>query len=61
MGEAVVDYLGPVRERYEALRADEPGLEATLRIGADKARAIATQTMRDVRSAMGVGPVGSAG
>ncbi len=61
VGEAVADYLGPVRERYEALRADEPGLEATLRVGADKARAIATQTMRDVRSAMGVGPVGSAG
>jgi len=59
VGEAVVAYLAPVRERYEALRADEPGLEATLRIGADKARAIATETMRDVRSAMGVGPVGS--
>jgi tryptophanyl-tRNA synthetase len=61
VGEAVAGYLAPVRERYDALRADEPGLEATLRIGADKARAIAAQTMRDVRNAMGVGPVGSAG
>jgi tryptophanyl-tRNA synthetase len=57
VGEAVVDYLAPVRERYEALRADEQGLEQTLRAGAEKARAIATQTMSDVRSAMGVGPV----
>jgi tryptophanyl-tRNA synthetase len=59
VGEAVVDYLAPVRERYGALRADETGLEATLRTGAEKARAIAEQTMRDVRTAMGVGPVGS--
>ena len=59
VGEAVVDYLAPVRERYGALRADEAGLEATLRTGAAKARAIAEQTMRDVRTVMGVGPVGS--
>ena len=58
VGEAVVDYLAPVRERYGALRADEAGLEATLRAGAEKARAIAEQTMREVRTAMGVGPVG---
>ena len=57
VGEAVVEYLAPVRERYGALRADERGLEATLRIGAEKARAIAAETMRDVRTAMGVGPV----
>ena len=57
VGEAVATYLAPVRERYEALRADEQGLEATLRLGAEKARAIAAQTMLDVRAAMGVGPV----
>jgi len=59
VGEAVVEYLAPVRERYDTLRADEPGLEDTLRAGAEKARAIAVQTMRDVRGAMGVGPVGT--
>lgn len=58
VGEAVVDYLTPVRERFEALRADERGLEETLRIGAEKAGAIAGATMRDVRRAMGVGPTG---
>jgi len=57
VGEAVVEYLAPVRERYEALRADEAGLEETLRVGAEKARVIAAQTMTDVRTAMGVGPV----
>jgi tryptophanyl-tRNA synthetase len=59
VGEAVVSYLAPVRERYDALRADEQGLEETLRVGAEKARAIAAQTMSDVRTAMGVGPVKS--
>jgi tryptophanyl-tRNA synthetase len=58
VGEAVVEYLAPVRERYGALRADERGLEETLRVGAEKAQAIAAQTMLDVRAAMGVGPVG---
>ena len=57
VAEAVVDYLAPVRERYTALRADEQGLEATLRSGAEKARAIAADTLNDVRAAMGVGPV----
>jgi tryptophanyl-tRNA synthetase len=53
----VVAYLAPVRERYEALRADEPGLEQILAQGAEKARAIASETLTDVRHAMGVGPV----
>jgi tryptophanyl-tRNA synthetase len=57
VGEAVAAYLAPVRERYTALRADEQDLEETLRMGAEKARAIAAQTMLDVRAAMGVGPV----
>jgi tryptophanyl-tRNA synthetase len=56
VGEAVVELLAPVRERYGELRGDERGLEATLRAGAERARAIATDTMADVRQAMGVGP-----
>jgi tryptophanyl-tRNA synthetase len=57
VADAVVEYLTPVRERYEQLRADESGLEATLTSGAEKARAIASETLHDVRQAMGVGPV----
>jgi tryptophanyl-tRNA synthetase len=52
----VVDYLAPVRERYEALRADEAGLEEVLAGGAEKARAMASETLADVRERMGVGP-----
>ena len=57
VGAAVVDYLAPVRERYTALRDDEGELESILRLGAERAREIASDTMQDVRAAMGVGPV----
>ena len=56
VAEAVVDWLAPVRERYEALRGDPDELERVLAAGADKARAIASVTVADVREAMGVGP-----
>lgn len=54
--DAVVSMLAPVRDRYEHLRPDEDALEATLARGAEKARAIAAETLDDVRDAMGVGP-----
>jgi tryptophanyl-tRNA synthetase len=57
VADAVVEYLAPVRERYQELRGDETELERILEQGAEKARAIASQTMVDVRQAMGVGPV----
>jgi tryptophanyl-tRNA synthetase len=56
VAEAVIELLAPVREGYEEIRADEKTLEATLAAGAEKARAIAKETLRDVRMAMGVGP-----
>jgi tryptophanyl-tRNA synthetase len=55
-GEAVVDFLAPVRERYVELRADEGALEAVLEDGAGRARGLAEETMVEVRRAMGVGP-----
>jgi tryptophanyl-tRNA synthetase len=57
VGEGVAAYLAPVRERYEALRGDEQRLEQILAEGASKAHAIASDTLADVREAMGVGPV----
>jgi tryptophanyl-tRNA synthetase len=56
VAEAVVDLLTPVRERYAELRPDEAALEATLAIGAEKARAIAAPTVAEVRERMGFGP-----
>jgi tryptophanyl-tRNA synthetase len=54
---AVIERLRPVNERYAALRADESALEQILAAGAEKARAIAAPILKDVRRAMGVGPV----
>jgi tryptophanyl-tRNA synthetase len=56
--ESVVELLAPVRERYAELRPDTAALEATLAAGADKARAIASDTLAEVRERMGVGPPG---
>jgi tryptophanyl-tRNA synthetase len=55
VGEALVELLTPVRERYQELRRDEEGIERTLAEGAERARAIASDTMVEVRRAMGVG------
>ena len=60
VADAVAEYLAPVRERYQELRADEAGLERIFAQGAEKARAISSQTVVDVRGAMGVGPVRAA-
>ena len=57
VGDEVAAWLAPLRERYAELRADDAVLEEMLAAGADKARAIATGTLADVREAMGVGPV----
>jgi tryptophanyl-tRNA synthetase len=51
----VTGYLAPVRERYDALRGDELQLERVLDEGAERARAIASATLADVRERMGVG------
>jgi tryptophanyl-tRNA synthetase len=55
VAEELVDYLAPVRERYGELRPNEAQLEEILREGAERARAIASETVADVRRRMGVG------
>jgi tryptophanyl-tRNA synthetase len=56
VAEGVVELLAPVRERYAELRPDEAALEEALSAGAEKARAIASQTVAEVRNRMGIGP-----
>jgi tryptophanyl-tRNA synthetase len=56
VADAVVEYLAPVRERYEELRPDEDALESILGTGAEKAREIASGVLADVREVIGVGP-----
>jgi tryptophanyl-tRNA synthetase len=61
VADAVVDYLSPVRERYQEIRSDEAALEEILAAGAERAQAIAAETMLDVREVMGFGRVRSGG
>jgi tryptophanyl-tRNA synthetase len=56
VAEGVVELLDPVRERYAELRPDEAALEKALAAGAEKARAIASPTVAEVRERMGIGP-----
>jgi tryptophanyl-tRNA synthetase len=58
VGEAVVELLAPVRERYAELRAEEQALKDVLVRGGEKARAIASPTLRLVRQRMGIGSIG---
>ena len=53
VGQAVVELLRPIQERYAALRADEGELLRLLEIGADKARAAASPTLEAMYERMG--------
>jgi tryptophanyl-tRNA synthetase len=53
VAEAVVTLLGPIQERYEALRADEAELRAMLARGADKARETSAPTLEQMYERMG--------
>ncbi|MDH5491208.1 MAG: tryptophan--tRNA ligase [Myxococcales bacterium] len=54
--EALEAELGPLRDRYAQIRADEGQLDAVLAEGAARARTIARGTIGRVRSAIGIDP-----
>jgi tryptophanyl-tRNA synthetase len=53
VGESVVELLTPIRERFEALRADERELQRLLAVGAEKARRTAEPTLEAMYDRMG--------
>jgi tryptophanyl-tRNA synthetase len=53
VGESVVALLSPIRERFEALRADERELQRLLGIGAEKARRASEPTLEVMYDRMG--------
>ncbi len=53
VGEAVVELLGPIQQRYEELRADEAELRRLLERGAEKASAAAAPTLETMYERMG--------
>jgi len=52
--QAIEAEIGPKREAYLSIRADEKELDAILHAGADQARQIAHGTIQRVRSAVGI-------
>jgi tryptophanyl-tRNA synthetase len=53
LAELTVDTFAPVRERTQAILADEPALDKVLAHGAHGARKVAAQTMTAVRDLIG--------
>jgi tryptophanyl-tRNA synthetase len=53
VGESVVELLAPIRERFEALRADERELQRLLAVGAEKARRASEPTLEVMYERMG--------
>ena len=53
VGEAVVEAVAPVQERYRELRADEGELQRLLAVGAEKARAASAPTLAAMYERMG--------
>jgi len=54
LGELLVEKLAPINERFLALREDRSALEAILRGGAEKARALAVPTLNAAYAALGL-------
>lgn len=54
LGEDMVNFIAPIREKAEAIRNDEKYLKEVMEKGADKARASARTTMELVRAAIGL-------
>jgi tryptophanyl-tRNA synthetase len=53
VGESVVELLTPIREKFEALRADERELQRLLAVGAEKARRASEPTLEAMYDRMG--------
>ena len=56
LAEDIIKTVAPIRERIEAIRADDAYLHRVVTQGAEKARASAARTVSDVREIMGIRP-----
>ncbi len=54
LGEDMVNFIAPIREKAEAIRTDEKYLKEIMEKGAEKARKSARETIELVRSAIGL-------
>ncbi len=54
LAEDILKVTTPIRERYQAIRADEAYIAKVVRQGAERARERAAKTLAEVREAMGI-------
>ena len=54
LGEDMVAFIAPIRERAIALQQDEATLRTILKQGAEKARASASKTIAEARKLIGI-------
>jgi tryptophanyl-tRNA synthetase len=54
VGEAVVETLRPLQQRFAELSADPAEISRLLAVGADKARAVAAKTLARAQHALGL-------
>ena len=53
LAEIIIEGLSPIQKKYKELSANPDYIKKVLRDGAEKAKAIASQTMAEVRSKIG--------
>ncbi|WP_375502235.1 tryptophan--tRNA ligase [uncultured Nostoc sp.] len=51
--DTIIESLKPIQEKYQSITEDKSYLESVLRDGGEKARAIANQTLSQVKTALG--------
>ncbi|MBI4260133.1 MAG: tryptophan--tRNA ligase [Actinobacteria bacterium] len=56
LAEAVIEYLRPIRERYEELMADPEEISRLLEVGAGKAQKVAAEVLAEVYERVGLLP-----
>ena len=54
LAEDIIAVVRPIRERIEAIQADDKYLHEVVTAGAEKARASARKTLAEVREIMGI-------
>ncbi|HON17861.1 MAG TPA: tryptophan--tRNA ligase [Salinivirgaceae bacterium] len=56
LAEDIIRFTKPIYDRMQEISADEAYLQKTVRRGAEKARAIASKTIREVKEIIGIKP-----
>jgi tryptophanyl-tRNA synthetase len=54
LAQRLIDYMAPIHQRRKGLEKDSRKIELVLEKGAEKARKVASQTLREAKQAMGI-------